>query len=313
MSKQKMQVFDPAMCCSSGVCGPNVDPKLVRFSNDLEWLQKQGVEVERFGLSSNPGAFARNDAVKKALEQGGTDCLPLIIVNDVIVHRKSYPDRDTLAQYCGIAGNAPQSDGYAKEPGIEPVVSTPACGPGCDCNAPPQSNRAKTLVSVVVLAAIVGILSYKMFFTKQADATSGIASFEMAASFGSASGQNLDSFGDLNRFAIDQDAVFVFVPNKRGEDISDRSKTAVLSAQKTLGSKGTKVGLFTLKTSSPDYAGISSQVKVPAVLVVVKGKGMSVISGEASESGILQAFVASSRASGCGGAASCAPGAPGCK
>jgi len=313
MNKQKIQVFDPAMCCSSGVCGPNVEPKLVRFSNDLDWLQKQGVEVERFGLSSNPGAFASNNLVKMALEQEGSDCLPLIIVDNVIVHQKSYPEREKLAQYCGIAGNTLKSDGSAGGSIVKPEAAMSGCGPGCDCNAPAQRNRPKTFVSVVVLAVVVGILAYKMFFTKQADATSGIASFEMAASFGSSSGQNLDSFGDLNRFAMDQDAVFVFVPNKRGEDISDRSKTAVLSAQKTLGSKGTKVGLFTLKTSSPDYAGISSQVKVPAVLVVVKGKGMSVVSGEASESGILQAFVASSRASGCGGAASCAPGAPGCK
>jgi hypothetical protein len=32
-------VFDPAMCCSTGVCGPSVDPELARFAADLDWLK----------------------------------------------------------------------------------------------------------------------------------------------------------------------------------------------------------------------------------------------------------------------------------
>ena len=27
-----LQVFDPPMCCSTGVCGPQVDPELPRFA-----------------------------------------------------------------------------------------------------------------------------------------------------------------------------------------------------------------------------------------------------------------------------------------
>lgn len=53
-----VRIFDPAMCCSTGVCGPSVDPKLVRFSADLDWLKSQGVAVERFNLSQEPAAFA---------------------------------------------------------------------------------------------------------------------------------------------------------------------------------------------------------------------------------------------------------------
>ena len=40
-----IRVFDPAMCCSTGVCGPSVDPDLARFAADVDWLQKQGVTV----------------------------------------------------------------------------------------------------------------------------------------------------------------------------------------------------------------------------------------------------------------------------
>lgn len=51
-----VRVFDPAMCCSTGICGPSVDPQLVRFAADLDWLKGQGVSVERFNLSQQPGA-----------------------------------------------------------------------------------------------------------------------------------------------------------------------------------------------------------------------------------------------------------------
>lgn len=45
-----VKVFDPAMCCSTGVCGPTVDPEFARFAADPDWLAGQGVAVERFNL-----------------------------------------------------------------------------------------------------------------------------------------------------------------------------------------------------------------------------------------------------------------------
>ena len=53
----KLQVFDPALCCSTGVCGTTVDPALPAFAADLAWLAEQGVTVERFNLAQQPGAF----------------------------------------------------------------------------------------------------------------------------------------------------------------------------------------------------------------------------------------------------------------
>lgn len=54
----ELLVFDPALCCSTGVCGPEVDPALVSFAADLEWLRTRGVQVRRFNLAQEPGAFA---------------------------------------------------------------------------------------------------------------------------------------------------------------------------------------------------------------------------------------------------------------
>lgn len=98
----RLEVFDPPMCCSTGVCGPEVDPVLVRFAADLRWLTSQGVAVERYNLAQQPQAFAANDAVKSALSQEGNPCLPLIIADGRIVSRAVYPGREQLARFAGI-------------------------------------------------------------------------------------------------------------------------------------------------------------------------------------------------------------------
>ena len=92
-----IQVYDKPMCCSTGVCGPQVDPVLPRFAADLAWLKSQGHQVERFNLAQQPAAFVQNSEVQELLASQGTDCLPLITVDGRIVSRREYPSRDTLA------------------------------------------------------------------------------------------------------------------------------------------------------------------------------------------------------------------------
>ncbi len=97
-----LSVFDPPMCCSTGVCGPSVDPELARFSGDLEWLKKQGVEVRRFNMAQQPGAFVEHSAVKEALAARGNASLPLVLVDGRVAVEGSYPSRETLAALAGI-------------------------------------------------------------------------------------------------------------------------------------------------------------------------------------------------------------------
>lgn len=98
----KLQIFDPAMCCSSGVCGPSVDPTLPRFAADVEWLKTKGVEVERYNLAQQVAEFTGNQMVKSTLNTKGTKCLPLILVNGEIVAEGSYSTRRDLAQFTGV-------------------------------------------------------------------------------------------------------------------------------------------------------------------------------------------------------------------
>lgn len=95
-------VYDPPMCCSTGVCGPEVDPKLAQFAGDLDWLKSQGIEVRRYNLSNEPGRFVENAEVKSLLDRSGGDDLPAILVGDELVASARYPDRDELAALTGV-------------------------------------------------------------------------------------------------------------------------------------------------------------------------------------------------------------------
>jgi len=97
-----VQIYDKAMCCSTGVCGPQVDPVLPRFAADLDWLKSQGHSVKRFNLSQDPAEFAKHELVKQMLADEGVECLPLVIVDERVVSRSDYPSRENLAMWTGM-------------------------------------------------------------------------------------------------------------------------------------------------------------------------------------------------------------------
>ena len=107
---KKIQVFDPALCCSSGVCGVDVDQALVDFSADVEWAKQNGAQIERFNLAQQPMAFAENPVVKGFLERSGAEALPLILVDGEFALAGRYPRREELARWAGITPSATESD-----------------------------------------------------------------------------------------------------------------------------------------------------------------------------------------------------------
>src|SRR5579883_801304 len=98
-----LQVFDKPMCCSTGICGPQVDPVLPKFASDLAWLKDQGVTVERYNLAQQPQAFVAHPDVKEAIRENHQRALPLVRVNGAIVSRGTYPLREQLASWCGVS------------------------------------------------------------------------------------------------------------------------------------------------------------------------------------------------------------------
>ncbi|TQM89498.1 arsenite efflux transporter metallochaperone ArsD [Roseinatronobacter monicus] len=98
-----LTVYDPAMCCSTGICGTDIDQKLITLAADLDWLRAQGVQVQRFGLSREPAEFVVNDQIRDLMQASGGDDLPAFVVDGKLVAKAHYPDRTELAAWAGVA------------------------------------------------------------------------------------------------------------------------------------------------------------------------------------------------------------------
>lgn len=102
---KKMIIFDPAMCCSTGVCGPGVDPELLRVSTLVNNLKSNGIVVERHNLSSNPQVFVDNKVINEILNTKGVEVLPVILVDGEVVKTKEYPTNEEFCSLLGIPEN----------------------------------------------------------------------------------------------------------------------------------------------------------------------------------------------------------------
>lgn len=104
-------VYDPAMCCSTGVCGAGADPALLEIARDLRWLEKHGATVERFGLAQQPDAFVSSPRVAGLMQAFGNGALPAVLVNGDVLCYGRYPSRSELAVALSLLALAPASSG----------------------------------------------------------------------------------------------------------------------------------------------------------------------------------------------------------
>jgi hypothetical protein len=88
---KEITVYDPPMCCSTGVCGAAPNPELVRVASSLNLLVKRGVTVKRYNLSQQVGAFAQQNEVRKLLAEKGTGILPIVIIDGAVHLVGRYP------------------------------------------------------------------------------------------------------------------------------------------------------------------------------------------------------------------------------
>jgi hypothetical protein len=102
---KKMVIFDPAMCCSTGVCGPSIDPELLRVATVLNNLKSRGIIVERYNLSNNPQAFVDNKEINEMLNSDGIDILPVTMVDGAVVKTKAYPTNEEFCEILDIPEN----------------------------------------------------------------------------------------------------------------------------------------------------------------------------------------------------------------
>jgi hypothetical protein len=128
---KKMQIFEPAMCCSTGLCGVGIDPELLRISTVLNTLKNNGVEIERFNLSSVPMEFIQNKTVNKFINEKGVEGLPVTVVDGEIVVEGRYPSNEEIVKLLGISVSS-----IGSQPKVAKVRLGRASGCGCsdgDC------------------------------------------------------------------------------------------------------------------------------------------------------------------------------------
>lgn len=99
---KKIQLFDPAMCCSSGLCGPSIDPELLRMSFVMKNLAKVDYPIERYNLSTDTDYFLSNEKVNTLLNEKGTEALPIVLVDGEVVLTGKYPSNEQLEVWTGI-------------------------------------------------------------------------------------------------------------------------------------------------------------------------------------------------------------------
>ncbi|MCB8814610.1 arsenite efflux transporter metallochaperone ArsD [Desulfosporosinus shakirovi] len=99
---KKMQIFEPAMCCSTGLCGVGVDTELLRISTVINSLKKNGINIDRFNLTNAPMEFVNNKAVNDLLQTKGVAELPAAVIEGEIVITGRYPSYEDFAQLLDI-------------------------------------------------------------------------------------------------------------------------------------------------------------------------------------------------------------------
>ncbi len=119
---KEIEIFDPAMCCSTGVCGPSIDPELMRIATVINSLKDQGIIIKRHGLSNEPLDFIANKVISDLLQKEGAEVLPVTLVDGMVAKTRAYPTNEEIENWLEIV--------IQSKPPI--IINGGCCGPkGC--------------------------------------------------------------------------------------------------------------------------------------------------------------------------------------
>ena len=99
---QKIEIFDPAMCCPTGLCGTNISTELMRIAVVIETLKKQGITVTRHNLRDEPQVYVTNQVVNDYLQKYGAEALPITLVDGEVAVSKTYPTTRQMSEWSGV-------------------------------------------------------------------------------------------------------------------------------------------------------------------------------------------------------------------
>ena len=90
-NRPDVEIFDPPMCCPTGMCGPTIDQTLLDVSEMIAKLQANGFRVERYQMSTHPNVFISNAEVMKLIREKQLAALPIILVYGKVIAEGNYP------------------------------------------------------------------------------------------------------------------------------------------------------------------------------------------------------------------------------
>ncbi|MBI4024868.1 MAG: hypothetical protein HY360_07780 [Verrucomicrobia bacterium] len=209
--------------------------------------------------------------------------------------------------------NSPNEDGKQPDNMELPKPQATACGTGCGCHTPGALGKTRWVIGAIVLVAAGALVARAVIKNNGAATDAASAGFAALTAPGQAPAldgavtppdalgvKEIGTFSELNAIAANMAGVFVFLPGK-SETTAKAPTAQIRAAVRTIESQVRgKIGIFTLKAGSRDYEQVAAQMAGPGVLAIVKGRGMSAISGDITETKLVQGFVAASRAGGCG-------------
>lgn len=91
-----LELFEPSLCCESGVCGPEPDKVLIDLQNTILLLKKAGIETKRYAINQAPLVFVQNAVVRDFIKANGPGKLPLTLLDNQIIKSGSYPTVNEL-------------------------------------------------------------------------------------------------------------------------------------------------------------------------------------------------------------------------
>jgi hypothetical protein len=100
---KNVKIFDPALCCPTGLCGVNIDPELMRIAVVVETLKRKNIIIERFNLRDHPQVYVDNKVVNDFLMKEGAEKLPITTVDGEIAVQGAYPGNAQIAEWLGIS------------------------------------------------------------------------------------------------------------------------------------------------------------------------------------------------------------------
>ena len=125
-----IRIYEPALCCDTGVCGVDLDQSLVEVTANVRSLQDLGADIQRHNLATDPIAFTADETVRAFMHVVGSTGLPLTVVDGVNVATGAYLSKEQLLAFAGLAGAEPAD---RPQLGLTEKSASGCCGGATGC------------------------------------------------------------------------------------------------------------------------------------------------------------------------------------